>query len=93
MIRIIKTTIFGCQTKAKGAMFFFSVFFGPWFSLGAFIFMKVRVPCGSEVSYAWMVNTRSRDGEIGWILILSLAISAISAGFLVLNFQTEIQTA
>ena len=40
--------------------------------------MKVRVPCGSEVSYAWMVNTRSRDGAIGRILILSPAISAIS---------------
>ena len=37
MIRIIKTKIFGCQTKAKGAMFFFSVVFGPWFSLGAFL--------------------------------------------------------
>ena len=68
----IKTKILGCQINDFcWGVFWTVVFFGGFP-------MKVRVPCGSEVSYAWMVNTRSRDGEIGGILILSLAISAIS---------------
>lgn len=61
-IRILKTKILGCQTKAKDAMWFFLFFLDPGFAVSfQASLQRSVVPCGAfQVSYAWVVNTRSK---------------------------------